>query len=143
MKNDVTHKDIHSSSHSAAQESASVTGLFRQLADDVTGLFTKEVALAKNELRHSIQEAKAATTALVSGGAVLYAGFLFLLLAAVIGLATVVEAWLAALIVGSVVALVGFVLVESAKKKFTASSFKPEQTMQSLRKDRDTVRGAI
>lgn len=143
MKNDLKHRDIHSSSNTTAEDSSSVTGLFRQLAEDVTGLFTKEVALAKAELRHSIQETKSGAMALVSGGAVLYAGFLFLLLAAVIGLAEVVEAWLAALIVGGIVALVGFILVQSAKKKFTASNFTPEQTMQSLRKDRDTVRGAL
>jgi len=63
-----------------------------------------------------------------------------LLLAAVYGLSTVMASWLAALIVGGVVTVVGLIMVSAGKKKFEASSFKPERTMHSLNKDKDAVR---
>lgn len=126
----------------SANNDKSVTTLVRELADDITSLFTKEVALAKSEISHSMQEAKAGAMGMISGGSVLYAGFLFLLLAAVLGLANVVELWLAALIVGAAVAIIGFAMVQAGKKKLEPSSFKPEHTIDSLKKDRNAARGA-
>lgn len=120
----------------------SITSLIKELANDITSLFTKEVALAKAEIGHSINEAKAGAVSMVSGGSVLYAGFLFMLLSAVLGLSTVIDPWLASLIVGAVVALVGFIMVQSGKKKLESSSFKPQHTINSLNKDRNAVRGA-
>ena len=127
-------------SHGASDKS--VTRLVKDLATDITALFTKEVALAKSEVTHSLHEAKAGAVGVATGGSVLYAGFLFLLLAAVAGLATVVELWLAALIVGGVVAIIGFVMVQTAKKKLQPSSFTPEHTLNSLHKDRTAIKGA-
>lgn len=120
----------------------SVTGLIKELANDVTSIFTKEVALAKSEISHSMREAKTGAVNMLTGGSVLYAGFLFLLLSAVMGLSRVVELWLASLIVGAVVAIIGFIMVKSGKNKLEPSSFKPEHTINSLKKDRDAVRGA-
>lgn len=121
----------------------SVTGLIRDLAHDATELFTKEVALAKSEITHSLQEAKTGAVSVISGGSVLFAGFLFLLGAATLGLAQVMQLWLAALIVGGVVALIGFIMVQAGKKKLETSAFTPEHTLNSLRKDRDAARGVI
>src|SRR5690606_4866226 len=81
----------------------SLTTLMRELANDVTSLFTKEVALAKSEISRSMSSAKTGILGVMSGGAVLQSGFLFLLLAAVLGLGQVMELWLASLIVGGVV----------------------------------------
>ncbi len=123
-------------------ESGSLPGMIRQLANDVTSLFTKELALAKSEVVHSVEEAKAGAISMVSGGAVLYAGILVLLAAAVLGLSNVVEPWLAALIVGGIVAIIGFVMVKAGQKKMEPAAFKPERTMESMEKDRQAVRGA-
>jgi preprotein translocase subunit SecG len=54
-------------------------------------------------------------------------------------LAQYMEAWLAALIVGAVVAIVGFIMLQSGKKKLDAGSFTPERTQESLRKDKEMV----
>lgn len=128
--------------HSENNSERSVTTLFKELANDITSIFTKEVALAKSELTHSMHEAKNGTISVISGGSVLYAGFLFLLLAAVVGLANVIELWLAALIVGGVVAIIGFAMVQAGKKKLESSSFTPKHTVNSLHKDSAAVRGA-
>lgn len=121
----------------------SLTSLIKELANDVTAVFTKEVALAKSEVSHSVHEAKTGAVSLLTGGSVLYAGVLFLLLSAVLGLSKVVELWLAALIVGGVVTLIGLVMVQSGKKKLEPSSLKPRHTMNSLHKDREAAKGAV
>ena len=123
-------------------EPQSVMGLVKQAADDASDLVTKEVALAKSEISHSIEEAKAGAISMITGGSVLYAGFVVLLFAGVIGLAEVLELWLSALIVGGAVALIGLIMVMTGKKKVEPGSFKPERTTNQLRKDRDAIKGA-
>ncbi|MDC6678956.1 phage holin family protein, partial [Leclercia adecarboxylata] len=73
--------------------------------------------------------------------AVLLAGFIILLMSAVYFLSTMMEPWLAALIVGVVVVVIGMVMVSAGKKKFEASSLKPDRTIHSLQKDKEAVRG--
>lgn len=120
---------------------SSVGGLLRQLTREVPSLFTKELALAKAELSDSLRATKAGAASVATGGAVLLAGFIVLLMAGVYGLSNVMAPWLAALIVGGVVVIVGLVMVSAGKKKFQASSFKPDRTIQSINKDREAVRG--
>lgn len=117
----------------------SIPVLIKELANDVTGLFTKEVALAKSELTRSVSHFKTGIMSVLSGGSVLFAGFLFLLLSGVIGLSQVVELWLASLIVGGVVTLIGLIMVQAGKKKLEASSLTPHHTIHSLQKDRNTI----
>lgn len=119
----------------------SVGGLLRQLMREVPQLFTKELALAKAELSESVRSTKAGVASVATGGAVLLGGFIMLLLSAVYGLSNVMAPWLAALIVGVVVVVVGLVMVSAGKKKFQASSFKPERTLNTLNKDKEAVRG--
>jgi xanthine/uracil permease len=95
--------------------------------------------LAKAEISEAASHAKAGAIALVAGGAVLFAGMLVLLAAAVLALAHVVDAWLAALIVGIVVAVIGFVMIQRGKKQLEPSAFKPERTQDALRKDKEMV----
>lgn len=121
-------------------EPSTVTHLLRQLMDDVTTLLRKELALATSEISHSVEEAKRGAGGLVSGGAVLYAGLIFLLASATLGLSEVMPGWAAALIVGGVVALIGFGMVQAGKKKLEPGSFAPDRAADSLRKDKDMIR---
>lgn len=123
------------------QSDTSVGGLLRQLTHEVPSLITKELALAKAELSESLRATKAGAASVASGGAVLMGGFIMLLLAAVYGLSEVMAPWLAALIVGGVVTVIGLIMVSAGKKKFEASSFKPERTIHSMNKDKEAVRG--
>src|SRR5690606_29501258 len=123
------------------ENDSSVGGLLRQLTHEVPSLITKELALAKAELSESIRATKAGAASVATGGAVLLSGFIILLMSAVYGLSTMMEPWLAALIVGAVVVIVGLIMVSAGKKKFEASSFKPERAIHSVNKDKDAVRG--
>lgn len=122
-------------------QDSSVGGLLRQLTREVPSLFTKELALAKAELSESMLATKAGAASVATGGAVLLAGFIILLMSAVYFLSTLMEPWLAALIVGGVVVVIGLIMVSAGKKKFEASSFKPDRTIHSLHKDKEVVRG--
>ena len=82
--------------------SGSVPHLLRQLTSEVTGLFHKEVSLARAEMREAVSDIKGGMVSLMSGGIILLAGVIVLLLAAVYGLAEFMDLWLAALIVGLV-----------------------------------------
>ena len=76
---------------------------------------------------------------MASGGAMLFAGLLVLLAAAVLGLSHVMPDWLAALIVGALVSIVGFVMINSGKSKFDPSALKPERTQHALQQDKEMV----
>jgi len=117
--------------------------LVRRLADEVTTIFTKELALLKVETTSAIEDTRAGIGAMATGGAVLYAGFIFLLLAAVLGLALVMDAWLASLIVGAVVAIIGGIMLASGKRKLEPAAFRPEHTQASMRKDREMIKRNI
>ncbi|MBE7373594.1 phage holin family protein [Pseudomonas lopnurensis] len=124
-----------------SEQDTSVGGLLRQLTREVPSLFTKELALAKAELNESLRATKAGAASVATGGAVLLSGFIILLMSAVYFLGTLMEPWLAALIVGGVVVIIGLIMVTAGKKKFEASSFKPDRTLHSLNKDKEVVRG--
>jgi fatty acid desaturase len=128
---------------SNAESDPSVLGLVRQLAHEVPALIGEEVALAKAEIRTSIETAKAATAAVAGGMVFMLAGLVIVLMAAVYGLALFVAPWLAALIVGVVAMIVGFVMVQSGKKQLEPSQLAPERTMHSLHKDKDAIQRKV
>ena len=82
--------------------------------------------------------------AAVAGGAiVLLAGFIILLMAVVYALSMVMAPWLAALIVGVVVMIIGFAMLQSGKKQFEPSHFKPDRTLDALNKDQEALRRKV
>ncbi|SFW49390.1 MULTISPECIES: phage holin family protein [Pseudomonas] len=122
---------------------ASVMGLLKQLTHEVPSLFTKELALAKAEFQASLNTLKAGIVGVAGGAIVLLAGFIILLMAVVYGLSTVMAPWLAALIVGAVVMIIGFVMLQSGKKQFEPSHFKPDRTLDALNKDQQALRRKV
>jgi hypothetical protein len=120
-------------------ESESTVGLMRRLLNELSTLFRKEIALAKVEASEALSQTKTGAISIASGGAVLFGGFLVLLAAAVFALAHVISDWLAALIVGGIVTVVGFIMVNSGKKKFDPAALKPDRTQRSLRQDKEMV----
>jgi len=81
----------------------------------------------------------AGAASLAVGGAVLFTGLLAMLAAAVLGLATVLHPWLAALVIGAAVAAIGVVIVLVGIRSLNPSTLKPARTAESLRRDRDVI----
>jgi hypothetical protein len=127
---------------SAAQEregigDRSLTGLFSRLAGLAAQLARTEIRLAKAEATEKLGEAAGGLALLTAGGLVAYAGLLFLLGAAALALAEAVEPWLAALIVGAVVAAIGGGMVWTGRVRLRARNLKPVRTIGALREDRE------
>jgi hypothetical protein len=120
-------------------ERQSAAGLLSRLLDDLTALVRNEVALAKAEFSDAASTAKAGFAALAIAFTVLLAGALTLLAAVVLALAEVMEPWLAALVVGVVLAIVGAVLLQGAKKKLQPSQLDMSRTRSSVRSDAEVL----
>lgn len=138
----MNHDPLHTTPplNTPADDQTGVGGLLRQLMREVPELFTKELALAKAELQQNLNTLKAATGAVAAGAIVILAGFVILLLAAVYALAMVVEPWLAALIVGAVTVIIGFIMLQAGKKQFDPAHLAPDRTLHAMQQDKDTLK---
>lgn len=121
------------------RESQSAFTLLRRLTDELTTLLRQELALATAEISRSMRVLLAGAASLAVGGAVLFMGLLAMLAAAVLGLATVLHPWLAALLIGAAVTLIGAVLVMIGVRSLDPSTLKPSRTAESLRRDKDVI----
>jgi hypothetical protein len=126
------------------RDERSLGDLFSDLSRETTTLVRKEVQLAKAELTQSATEAARGIGMLVAGGAVAYAGLLFLLLAIVFGL---IEAgwdpWVSALVVGLVVVAIGAVLVLRARESLKPANLAPQKTVETLKEDAEWAKEQI
>ncbi|MEV0902488.1 phage holin family protein [Actinoplanes sp. NPDC049802] len=113
----------------------SIGEIIGNISDDLSQLFRQEVALAKAEIR---QEAvKAGKAGGMLGGAA-FAGYLSVVLlsfALVFGLAEVMDAGWAALLVAIVWAAVGAVLYSTGRKKLKTVDPVPHRTTETLKED--------
>ena len=118
----------------------SITTLLSDLASETILLIRQEMALLKAELHEKFSRVGQGATALGAGALIAYSGWLVLLAAAVLGLATVLPAWLAALIVALVALAIGGALIYIGKSRFDADSLMPQRSLRSLREDEQWLR---
>jgi hypothetical protein len=117
----------------------SASGLLSRLLDDATALVRNEIALAKSEFHEMIGNIKTAIGAMGMAAAILVAALLTLVAAAVLALAQVVEPWLAALIIGALLGVVGMAMLSAARKTLASPETRLDQTQKSLRADAAVV----
>jgi Putative Actinobacterial Holin-X, holin superfamily III len=117
-------------------EQPSVSELLQQLTEQTTRLAQREIELAKAEMAAKGKRIGVGVGAFSGAGLLALLALGALTAAAILGLATAVEDWLAALIVAviylsiaGVMALVGRSKVESATPPL------PEQTVKSVKED--------
>ena len=126
------------------RDERSLGDLFSDLSRETTTLVRQEVQLAKAELTQSATEAARGIGMLVAGGAVAYAGLLFLLLAIVFGLIEAgLDAWVSALVVGLVVAAIGAILVLRARESLKPANLAPRRTVETLKEDQEWAKEQI
>ncbi|CUU58990.1 Putative Holin-X, holin superfamily III [Parafrankia irregularis] len=114
---------------------ASTGHLVAEVASDVSTLFRQEVALAKAELREEATKAgKGAGMFAAAGGAGFFA-LVFVLLAVMFGLGSVMALGWAALIVGVVLAAAAGALALLGRRTVKAVHPAPKQTVETLRED--------
>jgi flagellar motor component MotA len=135
------------------KEERSLGDLFSELAGETSTLIRQEVALAQVELTDKATRVGKNVGYLVIGGAVGYAGLLVVLAAVVIGLTQLISsitdwqlvtsAWVAAAIVGAVVAIVAYVLVTGALEKLKNTNLTPRQTVESIKEDAQWIKNQV
>jgi cytochrome c biogenesis protein CcdA len=116
-------------------ERESAGNLLSRLLSDASALVRNEVQLAKAELRETTSSVKEAVSAIAIGAAVLLAGVFALIAAVILALAQVVEPWVAALIVGAGLAIIGLIMLQAARKKLDSGHLGFERTQSSLKRD--------
>jgi hypothetical protein len=118
------------------QDNRSLGELFGALAQDTGTLVRQEVELAKTEMTQKATRVGKDIGFLLAGGAVAYAGFLGILAAIAIGLGQLgMPWWLAALLVGVVVAAIGGFLVMRGLSALRQETAVPQQTIDTLKED--------
>ena len=118
------------------REDRSVGELFAELSREMATLVRQEVHLAKAEVSQKASQIGKDIGFLAVGGAVAYAGFLAIVAAVIIGLAALgIPWWLSALLVGLVVAGVGYFLVQKGLSDIKQADLAPRQTMETLKED--------
>ena len=125
-------------------EARSIGELLRDLASDSASLVQQEFALARAEAEAKLHQMIMAAIELLVGALVGFAALIILLDAVVYSLVEAgLQRWLAALIVGGVVAVIGFLLVRKGQKDLSATRLAPERTAANLRKDLDLVKEQV
>jgi xanthine/uracil permease len=126
------------------QDSRSIGELLRDLATDSTALIRQELTLARTEAQEKLHQSITAVILMVAGGFLGFAALIVLLDALVYGLTEAgLERWLAALIVGGVVAAIGFLLVRKGQNDLSATRLTPDRTAASVRKDINLVKEQV
>lgn len=126
--------------------------LIRELRDETATLVGQEIALAKAEIAEKSRRMAKDVIYIAAGVALAYAALILLLLAVRDflfsglvegGLSVGVAMWLSPLIVGVVVGVVGWVMVNHGKKKLSDEGIAPEKTARSLREDKNWLKHKI
>ena len=122
-----------------------VADLLKDLRDESIDLIRQEVELAKQETIEKVNSLGRNTVYLAAGGLVAYTGLVFLLLGVdflltlgfiAAGLSQTASLLISSLIVGAVVGVVGYLLVQKALTTFKHTSVIPEKTVNTLKEDR-------
>jgi len=112
-----------------------VTDVLQDIVGNVQEIIRAEFRLAKVETREKARKASGPATMLGVGALIGIYGLGFVLLAVVYALSHVVVAWLAALIVGVVLAITAAILVSAGKKALKRISPVPEKTVQTVKEN--------
>lgn len=125
------------------QEERSVGELFAELSRETSTLVRKEVELAKTELSSKASDLGRHLGVLAVGGAVAYAGFLVIVMGLAVGLADLIWDWLAFVLVGLLVAVVGYVLVQRGLDALKKAHLAPHETIRTLKEDKEWLQRQI
>lgn len=124
----------------------SFADLLKNLRDETTALVRQEVALAKTEMSEKAAKFGRNAGYLGAGGMLAHAGLIVLLLglsallyAGLVeaGLSHMTSGWLALLIVGAVVAAIGYGMAQKAISTFKRETLVPEKTVKSLKENQE------
>jgi hypothetical protein len=128
-------------------ESRSLVSLFSDLWRETSTLVHQEAELAKVEISEKVSQVGSGAAAIAIGGAIVFSGFLVLLGAAVgalyLVLGTEHAIWIAPLIVGLVVVVIGFIALATGRKEPKPGNLAPSRTVDSMRRNAELLKGHV
>lgn len=127
------------------RDDRSLGQILRDLREETTQLLRQEVDLAKTEMSEKMSRLGSNMGSVATGGAVLFAGALTLLAALTLGLIAMfsqfmdrdVAMWLAPLLVGGILAGIGYGMVKKALQALKQEGIAPKRTTQSLKENKE------
>ncbi|MEA2488519.1 MAG: hypothetical protein QOH21_311 [Acidobacteriota bacterium] len=132
------------SNYTGTETDRTLGQIFKDLTSDLSTLFRSEIALLKLEIKDTVT--KLGTGGALFAGAVTCAllGVAFLFVTITLGLVALgVPAWLSALIVTVVLFVAAGVLAMMGKKKLAAVQFVPNESIDHIRGDIDSIKADI
>lgn len=134
-----------------AKDDRSLGQLLKELTSETTTLLRQEVDLAKTEMSEKASRLGTNLGSLAVGGGVAFLGALALLAAAIYGLTSILDqfmslgvaVWLAPLIIGLILAAVGYSLVKKALETLKRESLTPQKTTESLQENKEWLKQKI
>ncbi len=132
-----TRYDNYNRYNGYAEDEPGLSELLSRLSNQAMHLFRQEIQLAQAEMTQKATRA-GRNAAIIGVGAVFAMGAFYALVAAVILLLSrYIETWLAALLVGAALAVVGGLLAKYGIDQLRAIDPAPRQTIESVRESKE------
>jgi len=125
------------------REERSLGDLFSELTRETSTLVRKEIELAKTEMTDKATKVGKNVASLAIGGAVAYAGALALIAGVILLIGNAIPLWVSALIVGLVVAGIGYFLIQKGLTALKNLDMVPRQTIETLKEDKEWAKDQI
>lgn len=125
------------------RQEPSLGELFSELSQETSALIRQEVQLAKTEVTRKATKAGKEIAFIAAGGFVAYAGFLALVAAAIFGAAEFLPLWLSALLIGVIVAGVGYLLLQKGISGLKEINLAPRRTIETLKEDKEWLKQQV
>ncbi|HUR94202.1 MAG TPA: phage holin family protein [Gemmatimonadales bacterium] len=118
-------------------EERSIGELFGELSQDVGLLVRQEAQLAKTEMQQKLSKVTTDLVSLATGGVVALVGGLALTAALILLLIDPIgiKPWVAALLVGGIMAIIGYVLLQRGLKDLKRTDPTPRRTVDTIKDD--------
>ena len=120
----------------------SIGTLFKELTRDLSTLFRSEVALAKLEIKQSVTKLGVGGIFFLLAALAVLGASVLLVVVAILVLALWLPAWAATLIIAVLMLLVAATFAMLGKKKMQNLDFRPEATIENVKSDLQTIKGA-
>ncbi len=126
-----------------SQGERSIGELFKELANETSALVRQEVKLATTEMTQKASFAARQSAFIAAGGLLATIALLSLIAAFILGLGTLIPLWVSALLVGAVIAVAAFIVINKGVTALKSMSPAPQQTILSLEENKAWVRQQI
>ena len=113
----------------------SLSDVLQDIIRNVQEIVRSEVRLAKTEIREEAAKARSSMLLLAAGAVTAIFAIVFLLLTIVYALTLVTPGWAAALIVGTVLAVVASVMLTAGVRRFKQIHPTPERTIETMKEN--------